>query len=277
MSATSHMKRITVPDIRARKGGDPVVVLTAYTTPAAKILDPHVDILLVGDSLGMVLYGLPTPLAVTLDMMIAHGAAVVRGSESAQVVVDMPFGSYKESPEQAYRSACRVMAETGCDAIKLEGGREMAPTIEFLTNRDIPVMGHVGMMPQSIHRYGGFRVQGKDAAGAQAAIGDARAVADAGAYSMVVEAVVEPLAGEITAAVPVPTIGIGASATCDGQVVVTEDMTGMFPDFTPKFVRKYASFGEDLSKAARQYAADVKARRFPGPAETYAPKKKTKS
>lgn len=263
MSTPSRIKRITTPELAARKGGDPIVVLTAYTAPMAKILDQHVDCLLVGDSLGMVVYGLDTTLAVTLDMMINHGAAVVRGSQHACVIVDMPFGSYQESPEQAYRNAVRMMQETGCDGVKLEAGTALAPTVEFLARRGIPVMGHVGLMPQSVHTYGGFRVQGKTVSAARQVIDDARAVADAGAFSMVVEGVMEQVAREITAVVPVPTIGIGASADCDGQVLVTEDLAGLFSDFTPKFVRRYAELGEALGKAAAAYADDVRARRFP--------------
>ena len=218
MSSPSRIKRISAPELAARKGGDPIVVLTAYTAPTARILDSHVDCLLVGDSLGMVVYGLETTLAVSVDMMINHGAAVVRGAQHACVIVDMPFASYQESPELAYRNAARIMRETGCDGIKLEGGVAMAGTVEFLARRGIPVMGHVGLMPQSVHAYGGFRIQGKDTAAARQIIDDARAVADAGAFSLVVEGVMEPVACEITAVVPVPTIGIGASPSCDGQV-----------------------------------------------------------
>ena len=263
MCTPSRIKRITTPELAARKGGEPIVVLTAYTAPTAQFLDEHVDCLLVGDSLGMVVYGLENTLAVSLDMMINHGAAVVRGSERACVIVDMPFGSYQESAEQAYRNAARVMQETGCDGVKLEAGVAMAPTIEFLSQRGVPVMGHVGLMPQSLNTYGGFRVQGKDTTAARKVIDDARAVADAGAFSMVVEGVMEPVAREITEVVSVPTIGIGASAECDGQVLVTEDLAGMFSDFTPKFVKRYAELGAELSKAVAEYAADVRARRFP--------------
>jgi 3-methyl-2-oxobutanoate hydroxymethyltransferase len=273
MSTPSRIKRITTPELAARKGGEPIVVLTAYTAPTAKILDEHVDCLLVGDSLGMVVYGLDTTLAVTLDMMIAHGAAVVRGSQHACVVVDMPFGSYQESPELAYRNAVRIMQETGCDAVKLEAGADLAGTVEFLARRGIPVMGHVGLMPQSVHAYGGFRVQGKSVSAARQVIDDARAVASAGAFSMVVEGVMEQVAREITAVVPVPTIGIGASAECDGQVLVTEDLAGIFSDFTPKFVRRYAELGTELGNAAKAYAEDVRTRRFPGPENCFgAPK-----
>ena len=265
LSAASRTRRISVPALQARKGGEKLVVLTAYTTPVAQQIDPYVDILLVGDSVGMVLYGMDSTLGVTLDMMIAHGAAVVRGSERGCVIVDMPFASYQESPEQAYRNCARTMAETGCAGVKLEGGVEMAETIAFLVDRSIPVMGHVGLMPQSVHRYGGFKVQGKESGAASRIVDDARAVAAAGAFSMVVEGVVEPLAREITIAVAVPTIGIGASAECDGQVLVTEDLVGLFSDFTPKFVRRYAELGHALGDAARSYAEDVRARRFPGP------------
>ena len=276
MSVESKGQRVTVPELRDRKGGEPIVALTAYTAPQAGILDPHVDILLVGDSLGMVVYGLDSTLAVTLDMMIAHGAAVRRGSERACVIVDMPFASYQESPAVAYRNAARVMAETGCAGIKLEGGVEMAPTVEFLVKRSIPVMGHVGLMPQSVHAYGGFKVQGRAEQDGRAIVEDARAVADAGAFSMVVEGVIEPVGREITDLVPVPTIGIGASPRCDGQVLVTEDLVGLFSDFTPRFVRRYADLGASLGEAAAAYARDVRARRFPGPEHCFGVPKRAK-
>ena len=263
MSTPSRIKRITAPELSARKGGEPIAVLTAYTAPMAQFLDEHVDCLLVGDSLGMVVYGLDTTLAVTLDMMINHGAAVVRGSHRACVIVDMPFASYQESPEQAYRNAARMMQETGADGVKLEAGVALASTIEFLAQRGIPVMGHVGLMPQSVNTYGGFRVQGKETAVARQVIDDACAVSDAGAFSIVVEGVMEPVAREITNVVLVPTIGIGASAECDGQVLVTEDLLGLFSEFTPKFVKRYAELGEQVSIAAAAYAEDVRARRFP--------------
>lgn len=276
MSVASKGQRVTVPELRDRKGGEPIVVLTAYTAPQAKILDPHVDILLVGDSLGMVVYGLDSTLAVTLDMMIAHGAAVRRGSAQACVIVDMPFASYQESPAQAYRNAARVMAETGCAGVKLEGGVEMASTIEFLVKRSIPVMGHVGLMPQSVHAYGGFKVQGRAEDDGRAIVEDAKAVADAGAFSMVVEGVIEPVGREVTDLVPVPTIGIGASPRCDGQVLVTEDLVGLFSDFTPRFVRRYADLGDSLDEAAAAYARDVRARRFPGPEHCFGVPKRAK-
>ena len=276
MSVATRRERMTVPALRGRKGGEPIVALTAYTAPQAKTLDPHVDILLVGDSLGMVVYGLDSTLGVTLEMMSAHGAAVVRGSDRACVIVDMPFASYQESPEQAYRNAARLMIETGCAGVKLEGGTEMASTVAFLTRRSIPVMGHVGLMPQSVNAYGGFRVQGRDRDDARAILADARAIADAGAFSMVIEGVVEPVAREITGTVAIPTIGIGASPHCDGQVLVTEDMAGLFSDFTPRFVRRYAALGDALGAAAANYARDVRERRFPGPENCFGVPKRAK-
>jgi 3-methyl-2-oxobutanoate hydroxymethyltransferase len=255
---------VTVPDIASRKGSTPIVCLTAYTTPMARLLDPHVDILLVGDSLGMVLYGMDTTLPVTLDMMVNHGAAVVRGAEHACVTVDLPFASYQESPAAAYRTAARVLAETGCDAVKLEGGVEMAETVRFLTQRSVPVMGHVGLKPQSVRAMGGYTVQGRGDKGAKRLIEDAKAVAEAGAFAIVVEGTLEPVARAITGAVDVPTIGIGASVACDGQVLVTEDILGLFTDFTPRFVKRYADLGADIEEAVRAFAEDVRSRAFPG-------------
>lgn len=274
MSSEITTKRITTRDIRLRKGGQPVVCLTAYTTPFARLLDPHVDLLLVGDSLGMVLYGMETTLAVSLEMMIQHGRAVMRGSSRACVVVDMPFASYQESPEQAYRNAARVMAETGCAGVKLEGGREMAETIAFLTRRGIPVMGHVGLKPQSVHSHGGFRSQGREEAEAAEIRADARAVSDAGAFCMVVEGTVEPVARALSQEVAIPTIGIGASPACDGQVLVTEDILGLFSDFTPKFVKRYADLGEAVAAAAAAYAGEVRDRSFPGVEHCFGIKRK---
>lgn len=276
MSVATQRERVTIPALRSRKGGEPIVALTAYTAPQAKTLDPHVDILLVGDSLGMVIYGFDSTLSVSLDMMIAHGGAVMRGSEHACVIVDMPFATYQESPEQAYRNAARVMSETGCAGVKLEGGTEMASTVEFLTRRSIPVMAHVGLMPQSFNAYGGFRVQGREHDDARAIVADAQAVTDAGAFSMVIEGVVEPVAHEITKLVKIPTIGIGASPHCDGQVLVTEDMAGQFSDFTPRFVRRYAALGDALSVAAAAYAHDVRERQFPGPENCFGVPKRAK-
>ena len=247
----------------------PIVCLTAYTTPMARLLDPHVDLLLVGDSLGMVVYGFDSTLPVTLEMMIAHGAAVVRGAERSCVIVDMPFGSYQETPAAAFRNCARVMAETGCAGVKLEGGAEMGETIAFLTARGVPVLGHVGLMPQSVHTAGGYRARGRDKDDAERIGADAKAVAGAGAFAMVIEGTVESLAHEITEAVAVPTIGIGASPACDGQILVTEDLIGLFPDFTPKFVKRFAELGVQVEEAARAYAEEVRERRFPGPEQLF--------
>jgi 3-methyl-2-oxobutanoate hydroxymethyltransferase len=247
------------------KDGPPIVGLTAYTAPIAHLLDPHVDFLLVGDSLGMVVYGFDSTLPVTLDMMIAHGAAVVRASARALIVVDLPFASYQESPEQAFRNAARILAETGCGAVKLEGGEEMAETIRFLTRRGVPVMGHVGLMPQSVNAAGGFKVQGRGERQAERVAADAAAIAEAGAFSIVIEGTIEQVARAITAAVPVPTIGIGASPACDGQILVTDDVLGIFTEFTPRFVKRYAELAPLISAAAETYAGEVRARRFPGP------------
>lgn len=262
-------KAVTVPAIRAMKGTTPVVCLTAYTTPMARILDPHVDLLLVGDSVGMVLYGMESTVPVTLDMMVAHGAAVVRGAEHACVVVDLPFGSYQESPAQAFRSAARVMKETGAAAVKLEGGAEMAETVAFLSTRGIPVFGHVGLMPQSINSYGGFNARGRSVTEADRIASDAKAIADAGAFAVVVEGTVEAVARAVTAQIAVPTIGIGASPACDGQILVVDDMLGIFEGFQPKFVKRYAELGAAVEQAVARYAADVRDRRFPGPEHCY--------
>ncbi len=276
MSATNGFKRITIPEIRNRKGTTPIVCLTAYTAPMARFLDPHVDLILVGDSLGMVVYGFETTVPVTLDMMTAHGAAVVRGARRACVVVDLPFGSYQESPEVAFRAAAHLMAETRCSAVKLEGGEEMAETIRFLTRRGIPVMAHVGLTPQSVHVLGGFKSRGKADEEARRIQIDAEAVADAGAFAVVVEAVQESLAEAITVAIPVPTIGIGASPACDGQILVAEDILGLFGEFTPRFVKRYADLGESVSSAVALFADEVRARSFPGPEHCFAAKPKVK-
>jgi 3-methyl-2-oxobutanoate hydroxymethyltransferase len=267
----SPQKRVTIPALRNRKGGDPIVMLTAYTTRMAQLLDPHCDMLLVGDSLGQVIYGLPSTLPVTLDMMIAHGAAVVRGSYRSAVIVDMPFGSYEASPEAAFASAARVMAETGAAGVKLEGGAAMVPVVEFLTRRGIPVMGHVGLTPQAVNALGGYGARGRSNAEHAQILDDARAIAEAGAFGIVAEGVVETLANEITAAVPVPVIGIGASNQCDGQVLVIDDMLGMF-ERVPRFVKRFDDLGARISEAAAAYAADVRSRAFPTPEQTYQPK-----
>ena len=266
------MKRLTVPRIRQQKGGKPLVMLTAYTIRMAQLMDPHCDMLLVGDSLGQVIYGLPHTVAVTMDMMAAHGAAVVRGSYHAAVVVDMPFGSYEASPEQAFESAAHLLKETGAAAVKVEGGKVLAPTIEFLTKRGIPVVAHVGLTPQAVNILGGYGVRGKTQEEAASIMADAKAVADAGAFALVIEGVLEHIAIEITHSIDIPTIGIGASAQCDGQVLVTEDMLGLF-DRVPKFVKKFGTMGDDVEAAVKQYASDVRDRSFPGPDQLYQPKK----
>lgn len=263
------MKRLTVPAIRNRKGKDPIVMLTAYTTRMAQLLDPHCDVLLVGDSLAQVIYGLPSTLPVTLEMMIAHGAAVVRGSYHSLVIVDMPFGTYEGSPERAFESAARVLAETGAAGVKLEGGTTMAPVVEFLTRRGIPVMGHIGLTPQAVNALGGYGARGRGNAEHAQILDDARAIADAGAFGIVAEGVVESLADEVTAAASVPVIGIGASARCDGQVLVTEDMLGLF-ERTPRFVKKYDDLAGRISAAVESYAAEVRSRDFPSAEQVYA-------
>lgn len=271
----SPMKRLTIPAIRKRKDGgvtaEPIVMLTAYTARQAQLLDAHCDLLLVGDSLGQVIYGLPSSVPVTLDMMAAHGAAVVRGSYHAVVVVDMPFGAYEASPQQAFESAARLLKETGCAAVKLEGGVAMAETVAFLTQRGIPVMGHVGLTPQAVNVLGGYNARGRSKAEADKIIADAKALDEAGVFAMVVEGVIEPIAIELTKAVKCPTIGIGASAQCDGQVLVTEDMLGMF-ERVPRFVKRYEQIAETISAAAARYAAEVRDRSFPGIEQTYQPK-----
>lgn len=264
MSATSPIRAVLPPDITARKGSAPLVVLTAYTTPVARLVDAHCDIALVGDSVGMVLHGMASTLGVTLDMMILHGRAVVRGLNRAMAVIDMPFGSYEESPAQAYRNAARVMAETGAPAIKLEGGAHMAETIAFLTARGVPVMAHIGLTPQAVNTLGGYKVVGRDDEAARV-MADAVSVQEAGAFAVVLEKVPVGLAGRITAALRIPTIGIGAGVDCDGQVLVVDDMLGLFTEFRPKFVKRYADLGALSDQAIATYAAEVRARTFPAP------------
>lgn len=261
-------RRITAPQIAARKGGEPIVSLTSYHAHTARIVERHADFILVGDSVGMVMHGMENTTGVTLDLMILHGQAVVRGTERALIVVDMPFGSYEESPPIAFRNATRIMKETQCGAVKLEGGRPMAETIRFLVERGVPVMGHVGLTPQSTHVMGGFRTQGRDEETWDAHVADAVAVAEAGAFAVVVEGVVEPLARRITEAVAIPTIGIGASAHCDGQILVLEDMLGLNP-WVPKFVKVYGELGPMIEDAVERYAREVRGRSFPGEAQTY--------
>ncbi|MFN4157321.1 MAG: 3-methyl-2-oxobutanoate hydroxymethyltransferase [Gemmobacter sp.] len=269
MSATAPQRPVLPPDIRARKGQAPMVVLTAYTTPMARLVDAHCDVALVGDSLGMVVHGLPSTIGVTMEMMILHGRAVTRGLNRAMAVIDMPFGSYEESPAHAFRNAARLMAETGAPAVKLEGGRAMAETIAFLTARGVPVMAHIGLTPQAVNTLGGYRVVGRGAE-AETMVEDARAVEAAGAFAVVLEKIPTGLAARITQGIAIPTIGIGAGAACDGQVLVVDDMLGMFTDFRPKFVKRYADLGTLAGEAIADYAAEVRAGRFPGPEHGFA-------
>jgi 3-methyl-2-oxobutanoate hydroxymethyltransferase len=262
------VRRLSAPDIAARKGGVPIVCLTAYTAPMAELLDEHCDLMLVGDSVGMVVHGLPNTVGVTLEMMILHGQAVMRTAKRAMVVIDMPFGSYEGAPEIAYANAARLMKETGAQAVKVEAGATVVHTIDYLIKRGIPVMGHVGLRPQAVLVDGGFKAKGRGAEERALILADAKATAEAGAFAIVVEGVAEGLAREITEAVAVPTIGIGASAGCDGQILVTDDMLGLF-DWTPKFVRRYADLRGEITRAVAGYAEDVRQRRFPGPAEIY--------
>lgn len=274
MSKEAHTRRTTSVDIRARKGGAPIVSLTAYSANLAALADRHVDFLLVGDSVGMVVHGYDTTVPVSLELMIMHGSAVVRGTRRALVVVDLPFGSYEESPQVAFRNAARIMKETGCGAVKLEGGRHMAETIRYLVDRGIPVMGHVGLTPQSINTLGGFRAQGRTEDQWDGLEADAVAVSEAGAFAIVLEAIAEPLASRLTKAVPVPTIGIGASAACDGQILVMDDMLGLSPR-VPKFVRQFGRIGEAIDRAISDYAAGVRDGSFPASEHTYGMKQHT--
>jgi 3-methyl-2-oxobutanoate hydroxymethyltransferase len=272
MSAEPRKRRLTAPDIRARKGATPIVSVTAYNAGMARLVDPHVEFILVGDSLAMVEHGMVSTLGISLELMIAHGRAVMAGAPSALVVVDMPFGSYEAGPEEAFRAAARVLAETGCGAVKLEGGAHMAETIAFLVTRGIPVMAHVGLTPQAMNALGGFRTQGHDEAGRTQIIADARAVSDAGAFAVVLEGIVEPLAEEITREIAAPTIGIGAAAACDGQILVLEDLLGL-TERPPRFVKRYAELGAAVEKAIGDYAEEVRNRTFPGPEHVYQPRK----
>lgn len=274
MSKQSQIRRKTIKDIVKAKNGTPLVCLTAYDAPRAALLDPFCDLLLVGDSVGMVVHGLPSTVGVTLEMMILHGQAVMRGSESAFVVVDMPFGSYEAGPEQAFLNASRIMKETGCQAIKIESGAYAAETVAYLVERGIPVMGHVGLRPQAVNVDGGFKAKGRTIDERQIVIDEAKAVDEAGAFAIVIEGVAEDLAADITKEVASPTVGIGASAACDGQILVTEDMLGLF-DWTPKFVRRYGDVRTAIMKSVETYANEVKAREFPGKAETYSMKLQT--
>ncbi len=269
MSATSPVRPVLPPDISARKGQAPLVVLTAYTTPVARLVDAHCDMALVGDSVGMVLHGMPSTIGVTMEMMILHGRSVVRGLQKAMAIIDMPFGSYEESPQQAYRNAARLMAETGAPCVKLEGGAHMAETIAFLTKRGVPVMAHIGLTPQSVNTLGGYKVVGRDGE-ANDVMEDALAVEEAGAFAVVLEKVPMGLAARITQRLSIPTIGIGAGVACDGQVLVVDDMLGFFTEFRPKFVKRYADLGGLASEAIADYAADVRARTFPAEEHSFA-------
>jgi 3-methyl-2-oxobutanoate hydroxymethyltransferase len=268
MSVHKSSPRVTAPEIHARKGGEPIVALTSYHAHTAAIADRYVDFILVGDSLGMVMHGFETTLPVPLDLMIMHGRAVMRGANHALVVVDMPFGSYEESPSQAFHNAARVIKETQCGAVKIEGGRRMADTIRFLTDRGIPVMAHIGLTPQYINMFGGFKTQGRSRDEWKPIEDDARAVAEAGAFAVVLEAIAEPLAAKITKSVAIPTIGIGASAKCDGQILVMEDMLGLSPR-VPKFVKEFGTVGKAIEKAIAAYADEVRSRAFPAKDNTY--------
>ena len=262
------VRRTTVPQISSRKGGEPIVSLTSYHAHTAAIVDKHADFILVGDSLGMVMHGMETTVGVPIDLMIMHGKAVVRGTQSALIVVDMPFGTYEESPEVAFRNAARILKETGCGAVKLEGGARMVETISFLVQRGIPVMAHIGLTPQSSHVMGGFKTQGREEDSWSVHEADARAVTDAGAFALVLEGMVEPLAAKITKQIEIPTIGIGASADCDGQILVLEDMLGLSPR-APKFVKVYGDLGAQIEASVKAYADEVRARQFPGEAQVY--------
>lgn len=275
MSAQQQQSRKTIPFIRHTKGAGKLVALAAYTTPMARRIDPYVDMILVGDSLGMVLYGLPSTLGVTLDMMIAHGAAVVRGSSQACVVVDLPFGSYQASPAQAFQTSARVLSETGAQAVKLEGGAEMAETVRFLTERGVPVVGHIGLMPQQVNAVGGYRAQGMQEDGSEKILQDALALEAAGAFALVVECTAEAVGKRVTEALTIPVIGIGASPACDGQILVAADILGMGGDFTPKFVKQYAQVGNDVEQAVETYAKEVRSGAFPAPEHCFGVKAKT--
>lgn len=270
MTEPQQHQRTTIADLRDRKReGRPLVCLTAYTAPLAKLLDQHCDVLLVGDSIGMALYGMENTLGVTPEIMIAHGKAVVRAAKRACVLIDVPYGTYESGPRQAYETASRIMGETGCDGLKLEGGAEIAETITYLAGRNIPVMAHIGLKPQSVVKDGGYRVRGKSPEEAEGLMRDALAVQAAGAFGILIEGTVEPVARAITQAVSIPTIGIGASAACDGQILVTEDMLGLITEHTPKFVKRYVNLAETISEAVAAYSREVRGRAFPDAQHTY--------
>ncbi len=263
MSSHRPQHRLSVPDIRRRKGAGSLVALTAYSTPTARLLDPHADLLLVGDSLGMVLYGMPSTLGVSLEMMVAHTLAVMRGSRRACVVADLPFASYQESPRQAFRNAARLLADSGAQAVKLEGGEEMEETVDFLVRRGIPVLAHIGLMPQQVNAMGGFKAQGRDPESAERVRRDGLAMQRGGAFAVVIEGVGEPLARRLSEELAIPCIGIGASPACDGQVLVSEDLLGLSGEQVPRFVERYARLDREIDEAARRFAEDVRERRFP--------------
>jgi len=269
MSIHGQPRRLSTASIRKMKGGDPIVCLTSYTTPMTKLVDPHCDLLLVGDSVGMVVYGMENTVGVTVDMMVAHGSAVMRAVQRSCVIVDLPFGSYQGSKEQAFANAARLMKETGCDGVKLEGGEEMAETVSFLARRGIPVFGHVGLMPQLVNVAGGFRSVGHSAEEDKRLRADAAAIADAGAFAIVIEGTVEPLAREITNSLSIPTIGIGASPACDGQILVVDDILGLYGDLSPRFVKRYAELSPLVSEAVGSYAHEVRKGKFPGAEHTF--------
>jgi len=269
MSSQTSLKRITCPQISARKGGTPIVSLTSYHAHTAAIVDRYADFILVGDSLGMVMHGMESTVGVPIELMIMHGKAVVTGTNRALIVVDMPFGTYEESPEVAFRNAARIMKETGCGAVKLEGGKRMANTVNFLVERGIPVMAHIGLTPQSSHTMGGFKTQGRAHESWASHEDDAQAVSAAGAFAVVLEGMVEPLAAKITKQIPIPTIGIGASVDCDGQILVLEDMLGLNPGVAPKFVKIYGDLGAQIEKSVASYASEVRDRSFPGEDHIY--------
>jgi len=268
-------KKVTVPDVaRMKAAGERITMVTAYDFAFARLLDEAgVELLLVGDSLGMVVQGLPTTIPVTLDEMVYHTRLVARGRQRALVVGDLPFGSYQASPQQGVESAIRLVKEGGAEVVKLEGGVRMARTIEAIAAADVPVMGHVGLTPQSVHRIGGHRVQGRRAGERERVLEDARAVQAAGAFAVVLECIPLDLAAEITAALAIPTIGIGAGAHCDGQVLVLHDLIGLSSDWTPRFAKRYAEVGREVVRAAAEYVREVKAGDFPSEAQAFRPAK----
>jgi len=255
--------RISTQDILLKKNREKIVCLTAYTFPMAKILDDYCDVILVGDSLGMTIYGLKDTVDVTLDMMINHGKSVMRAVKKTFVAVDLPYGTYEDSKEQALASAKRVIDETGCDSIKIETTRDMVDTVKYLVENNINVMAHVGLLPQSVRKIGGYKYQGRDQKAALEILETSKLLEEAGVFAMVIEAVPAVLADQISAALRIPTIGIGASQNCDGQVLVIDDLLGLNQEFKPKFVKNYANLAGDIKAAVEQFSADVKSQKFP--------------